>query len=203
MIELILIRHGETDINKKQLYCGWNETELNNSGIKEAEQLRDVLSGEKIDVIYSSDLRRSLHTAEIINSVHSVSVIPSYGLRELNFGQWQDISCEEIGSLYPEEYKKWSEDWLSYRIPGGESMIDFYDRVTKTSDEIIETNKNSKILIVTHSGPIRCIMSKYIGENINTHWHFRVSLGSIIRIEFLDGFAILTEIRQRPYCENR
>ncbi len=198
MTELIMIRHGETDINKKHLYCGWNEAGLNDRGMKEAERLRDVLAEEKIDIIYSSDLRRSLHTAEIINSVHSVSIIPSYGLRELNFGQWQDISFEEISSLYPEEYKKWIENWLSYRIPDGESMIDFYERVTQTSDEIIETNKNSKILIVTHSGPIRCIMSKYIGENINTHWHFRVSLGSLTRIEMLDGFAILTEIRQRP-----
>lgn len=198
MTELILIRHGETDINKKQLYCGWNESGLNDRGIKEAERLKDVLAGEKIDSIYSSDLRRSLHTAEIINSVHSVSIITSYGLRELNFGQWQDISFEEIRSLYPEEYKEWTENWLSYRIPGGESMIDFYDRVTKTADEIIEASKNSKILIVTHSGPIRCILSKYIGENINTHWHFRVSLGSLTRIEILDGFAILTEIRQIP-----
>jgi alpha-ribazole phosphatase len=77
MTELILIRHGETDINKKQLYCGWNEAELNDRGIKEAERLKDVLAGEKIDVIYSSDLRRSLHTAEKLTVVHSVSIIAS------------------------------------------------------------------------------------------------------------------------------
>jgi alpha-ribazole phosphatase len=197
MLEFILIRHGETEINRNKLYCGWNDVDLNDRGIKEAERLKDILSGEKIDLIYSSDLKRCIHTAEIINSVHSVSIIPSYGLRELNFGSWQNISHEDIRSLYPEEYEKWKNEWLSYRIPGGESMIDFHERVTKITDEIIEIYKDKKLLVVTHSGPVRCILSKYIGENINTHWHFQVSLGSLTRIEFVDGFAVLTDMNQK------
>lgn len=197
MLEFILIRHGETEINRSKLYCGWNDVELNDRGIKEAERLREKLSGEKIDLIYSSDLKRCLQTSEIINSDHSVPIISSYGLREINFGAWQNISYEDIRSLYPEEYEKWKNDWLSYRIPGGESMIDFHERVTKTTDEIIEVYKDKKLLIVTHSGPVKCILSKYIGENITTHWHFQVSLGSLTRIEFVDGFAVLTDMNQK------
>lgn len=65
-MRLYLVRHGQTDMNKRNMFYGWTDADINETGIQQAEMLRQYFRQIPIDAIYSSDLRRAAHTAEII-----------------------------------------------------------------------------------------------------------------------------------------
>ena len=90
MMELIFVRHGETDSNKKKTFLGWTDAELNDEGIRQACKLGEELKRITFDGIYSSSLKRASKTAEIINEKLNMEIVYSDNLKERNFGIWDD-----------------------------------------------------------------------------------------------------------------
>ena len=195
MLELILVRHGETDSNKKGTYCGWTDTVLNDRGLKQAQLAARKLKGIKPDAVYSSPLKRAYDTACIINREALLEIICSDSLKEQNFGEWEDLSYAEIYKSHPAECGDWANDWANYCMNGGESTLQLYRRVTGFIDCLLESNKSGIILLVTHLGCIRFILSYLLGMSSDGFWRFRVDNGSISRIIINDeGFAYLTAL---------
>jgi len=192
MLELMLIRHGETDSNRRGSYLGWTDIELNEIGINQVKFLRDRLKGVKVDKIYSSPLKRALQTAEIINENYKLDIVPSDGLKERNFGIWDDLTLEEMTKRYPTEYNEWVNDWIKYRIKDGESAQEAYERSAAFVDEIIKNNNEGVIMLVTHLGTIRFILAHLLGLGIENSWRFRVTNASITKVEINDGYSVLT-----------
>lgn len=182
MIELILVRHGETASNKRSTYCGWTDRSLNETGIKQAYSARDKLSGVKINKIYSSPLKRAAKTAEIINESFGQKIIYSDALRERNFGVWDDMSYKDICVKFPKEVKLWENDWINYCIQDGESALEAHERVTAFIDSLISENKKGTFIVVTHLGCVRSIIAHLLGMGIQGVWRFRVDTGSITRL---------------------
>lgn len=86
MTKLYLVRHGETLDNVRQILQGQMQGELNETGIRQACEVRDQLAAEHFDAIVSSDLRRSIHTATIIARPHRLTVVTTPLLRERDWG---------------------------------------------------------------------------------------------------------------------
>lgn len=193
MIQLIFVRHGETDSNKRGTYCGWTDLELNEEGIKQTCNARDKLKGVRIDAFFSSPLKRALRTAEIINENFGLRIECFDALKERNFGIWEDLSYKEVCQNFPELAKRWEADWVNYCIEGGESALQFYSRVTEFVNDLIKKSKDGVFLLVTHLGCIRNILSYLLGMGIEGNWRFRVNCGSITKVEINDeGYAYLT-----------
>ncbi|WP_010248175.1 alpha-ribazole phosphatase [Acetivibrio cellulolyticus] len=191
-MELILVRHGETDSNKRQTYLGWTDAELNENGVQQVQFLRDRLKGTKIDGIYSSPLKRAMQTAKIINEDYKLDIKCSQGLKERNFGIWDDLTYKELTEQYPTEYSEWVSDWVKYRIKDGESAEDAYDRAAAFIDELLKNGGDGVFLIVTHLGVIRFILAYLLNMGIGSSWRFRVDNASITRVEIKDGYSVLT-----------
>ena len=102
MSRLFLVRHGNTKLNNATRFWGKTDVELSTDGIREAEKLRDRLATEKIDTIYASKLSRACVTAEFIASRHSIEVTTLAELGEIDFGQVEGLTFEEINRLHPE-----------------------------------------------------------------------------------------------------
>ncbi|GAE88012.1 alpha-ribazole phosphatase [Acetivibrio straminisolvens] len=192
MLELYLVRHGETDSNKRGTYLGWTDVELNSNGICQAKAIRDKLKTVKVDAIYSSPFNRTVKTAEIINENYGLEIITSDNLKERNFGIWDDLTFEEISSRYPDDCKRWFEDWINFRIKDGESAKDTYDRVVAFVREIINSKKEGGCLIVSHLGTIRFMLAYLLGMKIEDSWRFRVDNCTITKLEVRDRYPVLT-----------
>jgi len=192
MLELILIRHGETDSNIRGSYLGWTDMELNETGIDQVKLLKERLKGIKVDKIYSSPLKRALQTAKIINENFQLDIVTDDGLKERNFGIWDDLTHEEMSRNYPEEFNEWINDWIKYRIKGGESALEAYERSAFFVDGVIRRNKDGVIMMVTHLGTIRFILAHLLDLGIENSWHFRVNNASITKVEINDGYSVLT-----------
>lgn len=96
MTKLYLVRHGETVDNVRQILQGQMQGQLNETGIRQAQQLRDLMASEPIDAFVSSDLQRSVHTATIIAEPHHLPVHTSYLLRERDWGDFTGSYIPDI-----------------------------------------------------------------------------------------------------------
>jgi len=194
MLEIILVRHGETESNINKTYCGWTDISLNERGIEQARCAAGKLESSNIDGIFSSPLKRTLETAQIINNNFKLDIVCSDDIKERNFGCWDNLTYQQIFKDYPEELKLWEQDWLNYCMNGGESALHAHRRVAGFADRLVEECSGS-ILIVTHLGSIRSIISHMLGLGIEGTWRFRVDNGSISRIMVnAEGYAYLTAL---------
>lgn len=196
MLEIIFVRHGESETNKKGLYCGWTNSLLTEKGLKQAEIVSQKLADEEIDLIISSDLDRCLKTAEIINKFHSETIIKETDLKELNFGIWEGLSYDEICKAFPQNAKEWQEDFVGFKMPKGESLYEMHQRVNNAFNRIVNEYKEGRILIVSHSGVIRSILSQQIIGSIDGYWKFKIENCGITRLQLIDDFPVILGLNQ-------
>lgn len=110
MTRFFLVRHGETVWNRERKYQGQSDIPLTDEGRIQAEKLSERLKNEEIDIIYSSNLKRAVETAEIIAVNHESEVRPTPLMRELNFGVWEGMTFEQVTQSWPQEYEEWRCD---------------------------------------------------------------------------------------------
>lgn len=191
MSRLLLVRHGDTELNSAERYWGRSDVKLSAAGLRQAEKLRDRLAVEKIDAVYSSGMERSLVTAEIIASSHQLAVITCAELREVNFGQLEGLTFGEISRLYPEVAKLWAERSPKLKYPGGESLVKFNNRVSKFLSRLDKHTTGETILIVAHAGVLRTLVCQLLGIDLRRRWQIRLDLASLSILETHQQGAIL------------
>ncbi|MBB6214608.1 alpha-ribazole phosphatase [Anaerosolibacter carboniphilus] len=192
MLELYLVRHGETISNCRGVYCGWLDIPLTDKGIHQAEESAEKMKEVSLDVMITSDLLRTRKTAEIINKHHHIEIKNIDSFREMNFGLWEGLSYEEIINQFPDELNAWEKEWLNYPVPEGESLRQMYERVIRGIEKLIEDHPKGRILLVSHGGCIRGILSHLIGRGIEDYWKYKVENCGITKIEIVDGYPVLT-----------
>jgi alpha-ribazole phosphatase len=152
------------------------------TGYQQAERLRDRLANEKIDAVYSSDLRRAVLTAEIVSSGRGVDIKTCAELREINYGQVEGLTFEEIRDLYPELAESVSSFSPGLNFPGGESFGEFVERTRKFLERL-EQNPAPTTLIVSHNGPLRLLVCALLGIDTG-HWRqIRIDNASLTIME--------------------
>jgi len=154
--------------------------------------LRDRLENEKIDTIYTSNLRRASVTAEIIASRHQLDVIICPELLEINFGKVEGLTFKEISKLYPELVKAWPTRDLTFRYPEGESLGDLNNRVIKFLDRLEKHTPEETILVVAHSGILRLLICHLLRIEPLHSRKLRTELASLSIVETYPQVAILT-----------
>lgn len=192
MSKLLLVRHGDTKLNSAERYWGCSDVELSAAGLRQAERLRDRLATEKINALYSSDLLRASVTAKIIASKHQLDVITCDELREINFGDAEGLTFDEISRLYPEVAKLREERSPKLKYPGGESLDKFANRVSKFVGRLEKHASEETILIVAHSGVLRTLVCQLLGIGLRCRWQLRLDFVSLSIMETYPQGAILS-----------
>ena len=190
MGKLILVRHGQTEMNAQKLYFGKLNPPLNDLGISQAYGAKNKLLNINYDIIYSSPLERAKQTAEICNYLDK-NIIFDSNLEEINFGIFEGLNFKGISEKYPNEVKKMEEDWKSYNYITGESPKEMFQRAISFL-KILDFSKTN--LIVAHWGIINCIVSYFISGSLDTYWKFKIKNGSIAIFEGNFEFSYLTKL---------
>lgn len=174
-MKLYFVRHGETDMNVRNMFYGWYDADINAKGISQAEELREAFRQIHIDKIYASDLKRAYHTAEIIAGDRPVETMPQ--LRELYYGKWENRTWEEMTEEDRAILKKWRTDWQEMTMPEGEPFMDFYQRVIAGLEQIIKENKGKHVLVVSHNGALSAMHCHLTGAGPKGFWNFNSKQG--------------------------
>lgn len=190
-MKLYLVRHGETEWNEGKRIQGQSDTVLSENGRKQAEKVAEALSSQKIDAVYSSPLKRAAATATAIAAKHhlQLNIIP--GLMEINAGELDGITIEEMRKNYVDFLKQWREGAESLKMPGGESMEELQQRTSAALEEILRKGYSNGVVIVSHHFALQSIVCYTLRVNISLFRRFRHDLGGITTFEFRDGRAFL------------
>jgi len=159
--KIYLIRHAAVIKPNEKSFFGSTELMLSSVGISQAKRLSDFFSEIPLKSVYCSSLKRAMDTAEIIAD----KCYKSYGIvkefDEISLGEWEGKSFSEIKEKYPLEFAKRGLDIYNYKTPGGESFHEVQNRAYSAFESIIN-NTNGDILIVSHSGVNKVILSKIL-----------------------------------------
>jgi orotate phosphoribosyltransferase len=155
--KLIIVRHGEASGNYYRRFHGFYNSYITSKGYVQIELLTERLKSMDIDVIYSSDLDRTLETIKLIAEYKNLPINKVEGLREINGGLWEDVPWEELPLKYKESYDDWLNRPHLLQMPEGESMEEFQKRLIVSINKIIQENKGKNILISTHGTALKAL----------------------------------------------
>ena len=164
---LVLVRHGQSEWNEKNLFTGWKDPELTKKGAQEARNAgRELLGQEYVfDVMYTSALRRAQETGRIILEEMGLTNIVTVRDQRLNERDYGDLS----GLNKDDARERWGEDQVhvwrrSYDTPppGGESLKDTANRVLPYFEEVILPSlvAGKNVLVAAHGNSLRALIMK-------------------------------------------
>jgi broad specificity phosphatase PhoE len=159
---LLLVRHGETEWNATHRWQGFTGPPLNRSGVKQAEDLAANLAAAPVAAVYSSDSIRAVQTAEIVARPHGLDVRTDVRLREVNFGEWEGLTREQINARYAGAFRQWDECKLAAPT-GGETDLEMAQRVIEAVTDIGTRHGDEHVVVVTSGGPIRAVQAHVRG----------------------------------------
>ena len=197
MIELLLIRHGETAWNRERRMQGHIDIPLSEAGFRQAQALGRAMVAERPDAIYSSDLGRARATAQPVADAHQMPVHLRASLRERCYGAFEGLLYEEISQRFPEAFAAWRARELHARFPAGEreaeTQQEFHDRAVKAVTDIVNAHSAGKLVVVTHGGVLDCLYREATGMGIEAERNFGIVNAAINRLQW-DGqrFHLLT-----------
>ncbi len=165
---IIAIRHGETAWNVDTRIQGQLDVELNATGRQQVHRLARALADEPIDAIYASDLSRAMETAAAIATLKPQALHQTLGLRERSFGEFEGKTYAEIQALWPEQTQRWRARDPWWAPAGGESLLEFRQRVTRTTSELAAQHVGEQIVLVAHGGVMDVLYRSATGQDWQT-----------------------------------
>jgi broad specificity phosphatase PhoE len=171
------------------LYQGRTDVDLNDVGREQAEQLARRLSSERIDGVYSSDLKRAMQTAGPIARAHGMAVTPRKELRELNVGELEGKHPEDIEREYGPLEGMWQDgEWSA---PGGETLGQFNARVAGFVEGLKSQQEEGTFVVVAHGGSLRSLISGFLGIDPPDWWRISLDGASLSILDLHPERAVL------------
>ncbi len=194
----LLIRHGETDYNKKMHLPGrLPNVHLNNKGRQQAQLLADTLVKAPIKAIYSSPLERTLETAEPLAKALRLEISPMPGLLETDCGEWQGQSVKKL-----RRQKIWQSVQHHpslFHFPGGETIAESQHRMVQVI-ESLRLNYSTQDLLVcfSHADPIKQTVAYYLGLPLDNFQRLSIDTASITALQIMDSGSRLIMLNNNP-----
>jgi len=172
VLKLYIVRHGETEWNVIKRFQGQLNTPLTEKGIKKLKETGKKLENVLFDEVYTSELGRTVASAEIIlneNRGYKNKKRELQKLAELNevyFGVWQGLTYEEVFLKYPEEGNNYFYNVKNYKAENveAEKLEDALERFLKGINKILDSHESGNILVVTHGTVFEMFMN-YVANN--------------------------------------
>jgi broad specificity phosphatase PhoE len=150
MAHIYYLRHGETEWNTEGRVCGHTDVPLSDAGRQQACLLAERLKSLRVDVLYSSPLRRALDTARIVAEAIGHTPVVDIRLMELNYGEWEGRTFDEIERADPLGYQAWVADPGRLAPPRGESGEQLIERAAPFFNLIASRYGEGNVAVVCH-----------------------------------------------------
>src|SRR4030081_501938 len=162
---LVLVRHGQSDWNLKNLFTGWRDVDLTDKGVAEAREAGRKLKGQsiKFDVAYTSVLKRATRTLDLMLEELGQTQIPVFKDQALNERDYGDL----VGLNKDDARKQWGEEQVliwrrSYDVapPGAESLKDTVARALPyfVQEILPRVLRGDRVLVSAHGNSLRALI---------------------------------------------
>jgi alpha-ribazole phosphatase len=201
MLRLILVRHGQTDWNAQSRYQGQADIPLNDVGRQQAVAVAQRLASERIDILFASDLCRAWETATAIATARGQTLLAEPRLREMDFGQWQGLTHDEIHKRQARELGQWHAEPLYFAPPGGETLAQLADRIQSALQDARDAHQGKTVLWVSHGGPLRVLLCLALGLELQANWRFRIQTASVSELHLFEEESVLTLLNDTHHLD--
>lgn len=185
MLELLLIRHGQTDWNRGDRVMGRQPIPLNECGRHQAEELAHYLKGAAIAAIMTSPVKRALETAQILCKDHSDRPLFEVDdLAEIDFGELVNLPFSEVHRHFSGQmkiYRDYPEDLV---FPGGESIATAKTRVAHVIDRVRSKFSDGRVALVTHADVIKLALISIFALPLSFLRHFSIDNGAMVIVRY-------------------
>jgi 2,3-bisphosphoglycerate-dependent phosphoglycerate mutase len=187
---LVLVRHGQSEWNKKNLFTGWKDPNLTDLGIEEAKQAGNLLKerGLAFDIMFTSDLFRAQETGRIIldqMNLSHIEVIKDQSLNERNYGDLAGLNKDEARVKWGDEQVHTWRRSFDIPPPGGESLKNTAERVLPyfNSEILPKIRESQNILVAAHGNSLRALVMELE----------KISSDEIVKLEIATGDPLTYE----------
>jgi alpha-ribazole phosphatase len=192
-----LIRHGEPAAEARHRCYGSLDVGLSQTGRGQMAQVAEWLKGEPIAVIFASPRSRAMESAQILAADRGcvVEIVPE--LREIDFGDFEGLTYDEIAARYPELYRQWMERPTEVRFPHGEGFLEMQARVLRAFERIRREREGQTVALVSHGGVNRILMAWAL--QMPDHCLFRLAQchAAVNLLTLIDGVPSMQLVNQR------
>jgi 2,3-bisphosphoglycerate-dependent phosphoglycerate mutase len=197
VLDLWLIRHGETVWNAEKRIQGHMDSPLSDLGVRQAEALAKRLLGKSFDTVYSSDSGRAIQTAAIISPGRKPCL--DTRLREMHYSVLEGRVRAEFSVDEERHYAEYKRDPYHWKTLGGENWRDLFVRVDAWMKSLPD---NGKVLAVTHGGVVRAALCLMVGYPKSYEWNVRVDNVSITHFHISPEQKILITFNDAGHLES-
>lgn len=160
---IFLVRHGATVLTAEDRFAGATDVPLSDEGREQARRLAERLRQEPIAAVYASPMGRTVETAALVATPHSLPVQTRDGLREISHGRWEGMTRAEVEAQFPDETAAWEEDPFTFAPLHGESGLAVTARALPDLMEIVRAHRGASVLVISHKATIRLLLSLLLG----------------------------------------
>lgn len=197
MTRIVLVRHGETEWNRVERFRGSADIPLNENGLRQAELLaRRLLAAWKPAAVYSSPLSRAVKTAEAIALPLKLQVKIHPGLSDINYGEWQGLTPEEVQGRWPELFECWQTIPDNLHFPGGEAMVERQKIGVAAVKEIAAAHPGQTVVCVGHTVINRLIILGLLDLGFSYFWRLRQDNCALNVLECYDGLFVAVTLNE-------
>ncbi len=191
-LNIFLMRHAKPDLpHGGKLYYGQTDYPLCEEGERLAEQIGEKIKNVTFDGIFSSTLLRARHTAELTVPKHKNKIQTVKDLSEINVGDWEGKSYDEVRTKWEELYDARKVSFDSVAPPNGESFLDLQKRTVPAFEKILSRYAEGNLLVVAHGGVIWTIICHYFNFVLNDIFFYPMDYCGIHMLERTDSFMRL------------
>jgi probable phosphoglycerate mutase len=194
----LLIRHGETDYNKRMHLPGrLPDVHLTQKGRKQAQSLADSLASAPIKAIYSSPLERTMETAAPLAKALKLDIIPTPGLLETDCGEWQGQSVKKL--RHQKIWQSVQQRPSLFRFPGGESIAECQHRMVQVLESLrLHFSPQDLVACFSHSDPIKQLIAYYLGLPLDHFQRLNIDLASVTALQISESSSRLVLMNYIP-----
>ncbi len=187
-MNIYVVRHGETQWNREEIFRGRKDIPLNDYGLIQADRAGKFLSGEDIDIIYASPLTRTVQTAKaIIKYKKGLKMVTDNALIDMDFGIWEGMSLRDVEAKFPEEFNIWKSTPHRWVIKDAERLKDIRKRI----NGFLKTLKGyNNVVLVTHRVICKIIIMTALGLPLNRFWKIKIDPASVSMIKKENDYIV-------------
>ncbi|MEI6777934.1 MAG: histidine phosphatase family protein [Chloroflexales bacterium] len=184
-MQLILVRHGETPWNVTLQYQGQANVPLNERGHAQARLTAGRLARLNVTALYTSDTLRAAETADAIAQACGLTPQPMPELREIDVGQWEGLTPEQLYRRFPDHMAEYERDPARTVRLGGESYAQLQTRALVALRRIHEAHQPGDVVVaVSHGGTIRALLCHVIGLELANFGKMWLDNGSLTELRY-------------------
>jgi alpha-ribazole phosphatase len=176
-MHITLVRHTRVEVKPHVLY-GQSDVALASSWSDDIKEVVLKINATPSKIIYTSPLSRCVKLAEVIKEQLSAKLVKDERIMELHYGEWEQ---RHLSSLPQDQLVYWKSNFVDQSCPGGETFRQLYNRCLAFINDLKKTS-DKDIIVVTHSGVIRALLSHYMKIPLEHIFSFDIAFGSISQI---------------------